>query len=131
MKLGRLGSVGEEIPVVWIGDEAFDLRSITSDIDGRFWAGGVERVREAVGAGTLPPLRGWRQFRVGAPIARPQAFICIGMNSAKHARESGSEPSTEPVVFFKHPNTIVGPQDDIFLPPGATKNSTGKSNWPS
>jgi 2-keto-4-pentenoate hydratase/2-oxohepta-3-ene-1,7-dioic acid hydratase in catechol pathway len=47
--------------------------------------------------------------------------VCVGQNYAAHAAESGAEPPSVPIVFFKHPNTVVGPDDDVPLPPGATE----------
>ncbi len=60
-------------------------------------------------------------MRVGAPVAKPGAVLCIGQNYAAHAAESGDAPPEMPVLFFKHPNTVVGPYDDVRIPPGATK----------
>lgn len=118
----RLGAVGTEIPVARDGDAVYDLRGLTADIDGAFFeAGGIARARQAVAAGELPRVEGWEALRVGAPVARPSAVICIGMNYAEHAAESGSEPPENPVVFMKTPNTVVGPADEVFLPPNAEK----------
>ncbi len=98
-----------------------DLSSVTADIDGAFLAGdGLERARQALQAGSLPVLDG-EGLRVGAPIARPGAVLCIGQNYAAHAAESGSAPPEVPILFFKHPNTVVGPFDDVAIPPGAQK----------
>ncbi|SEB05749.1 fumarylacetoacetate hydrolase family protein [Leifsonia sp. 21MFCrub1.1] len=120
MRFMRLGEPGAEIPVVTDGVTTWDLRPLTADIDGAFLAAdGLARAEAAASAGDLPGLDP-AGLRVGAPIARPQAVICIGMNYAAHARESGSEPPTDIVVFYKHPNTVVGPYDDILLPPGST-----------
>lgn len=120
MRFLRLGEAGSEIPAVSDGTTTWDLRPLTADIDGPFLAeGGLARAEAAVTAGTLPELDPAGR-RIGAPIARPQAVICIGMNYAAHARESGSEPPNDIVVFYKHPNTVVGPYDDILLPPGST-----------
>jgi 2-keto-4-pentenoate hydratase/2-oxohepta-3-ene-1,7-dioic acid hydratase in catechol pathway len=120
MRFMRLGEPGAEIPVVTDGTTTWDLRPLTADIDGAFLADdGLTRAEAAAGAGDLPELDP-AGLRIGAPIARPQAVICIGMNYAAHARESGSEPPTDIVVFYKHPNTVVGPNDDILLPPGST-----------
>jgi 2,4-diketo-3-deoxy-L-fuconate hydrolase len=120
MRFMRLGEPGAEIPVATDGERTWDLRSLTPDLDGAFLAsGGLERATAAAEAGGLPEFDGHR-MRVGAPIARPTAVICIGMNYAAHARESGSEPPSDIVVFYKHPNTVVGPNDDILLPPGST-----------
>ena len=120
MRFLRLGAPGAEIPAVSDGDDTWDLRPLTADIDGAFLAAdGLARAEAAARAGDLPPLDP-SGLRVGAPIARPQAVICIGMNYAAHARESGAEPPTDIVVFYKHPNTVVGPEDDILLPSGST-----------
>jgi len=120
MRFLRLGEAGSEIPAVSDGTTTWDLRPLTADIDGPFLAeDGLARAEAAATAGTLPELDPAGR-RIGAPIARPQAVICIGMNYAAHARESGSEPPNDIVVFYKHPNTVVGPYDDILLPPGST-----------
>lgn len=98
---------------------AYDLGPITAEIDGEFLgSGGLERAREALEAGSLDEVD-IAGLRVGAPIARPGVVLCIGMNYGAHARESGSEPPQTPVMFYKPPNTVVGPYDDILLPPGA------------
>lgn len=122
MKLARLGAVGAERPVVVADDgTVLELSSITSDIDGAFLArGGLDVVRTALAAGTLPRVTGAGE-RIGAPIARPGSVLCIGMNYAAHARESGSEPPVNPVLFLKTANTVVGPNDAIVIPRGSTK----------
>ncbi|WP_101847748.1 fumarylacetoacetate hydrolase family protein [Zhihengliuella sp. ISTPL4] len=122
MELLRLGAIGHERPYVR-DDEGVvrDLGSLTRDIDGAFLAaGGIARVRAALADGSLPEVE-ITGLRVGAPVARPTAVICIGQNYAAHAAESGAEPPAQPVVFFKHPNTVVGPDDVVLLPPGAEK----------
>jgi 2-keto-4-pentenoate hydratase/2-oxohepta-3-ene-1,7-dioic acid hydratase in catechol pathway len=122
MKFARLGPIGREIPVLVADDATYDLRGVTADIDGGFLAsGGIETVRTALAAGELPVLDGAADLRVGAPIARPTAVVCIGMNYAAHAAESGSQPPTVPIVFFKHPNTVTGPDDEVAIPRGSTK----------
>ena len=59
--------------------------------------------------------------RIGAPVARPGKIVCIGLNYADHVAESNAEMPTEPVVFFKATNTLVGPNDDVHIPRGSTK----------
>ncbi|WP_461003371.1 fumarylacetoacetate hydrolase family protein [Streptomonospora sediminis] len=116
----RLGQPGREIPVAVDGDgRRLDLRPVTADIDGGFLADGIDRAREAAADGRLEPLSGAADMRIGAPIARPTAVLCIGQNYAAHAAESGSPPPQVPILFFKHPNTVVGPYDDVAVPPGA------------
>lgn len=120
MQFQRRGAVGAEVPVLLHDERCYDLRGVTADIDGPFLAGGgPERVLTALAEGTLPELEGAAGLRVGAPIARPQAVLCIGQNYAAHAAESGAQPPVEPILFFKHPNTVVGPFDDVVVPPGA------------
>jgi 2,4-didehydro-3-deoxy-L-rhamnonate hydrolase len=122
MRFARLGPIGEEIPVVLDGDRVLDLRPVTSDVDGAFLADdGIGRARSALAAGTLRELAGAAQLRTGAPIARPSAVYCIGMNYAAHAAESGSAPPEQLVMFMKSPNTVVGPFDDVPIPLGSTK----------
>lgn len=121
MKLQRVGVAGAERPVVIDGEQAYDLSPLTRDIDGAFLAGdGISVVAGALNAGTLPEVDISGE-RIGAPIARPQAVWCIGMNYAAHAAESGSEPPKVPVLFFKTPNTVVGPHDDVLIPRGSAK----------
>ena len=122
MELLRLGAVGEERPYVRAADgTVHDLSSLTADIDGAFLASdGIARARAALADGSLPEVDP-AGLRVGAPIARPAAVVCIGQNYAAHAAESGAEPPKEPIVFFKHPNTIVGPYDEVLVPRGSTK----------
>lgn len=123
MHLLRVGDIGSERPVVGEGGAYYSLESLLGegDIDGSFLAtGGISRVRDALGANALRPID-IRDRRIGAPIARPGAVICIGQNYAAHAAESGSQPPAAPVIFFKHPNTVVGPFDDVIIPRGSHK----------
>ncbi len=122
MRLLRVGAYGHERPVV-LDDEgrSFDISPLAADLDGEFFAsGGTERVRRSLEAGTLPEVS-TEGLRTGAPVARPSAIICIGQNYAAHAAESGQAPPTEPVIFFKHPSTLVGPFDPVTIPPGSTR----------
>ena len=122
MRFARLGPLGEETPAVWHEDQAFDLRSITPDIDGRFLSSDpVAATTRALADGTLPLIADAETRRAGAPIVRPSAVYCIGMNYAAHAAESGSAPPVNMVMFMKSPNTVVGPFDDVALPPGSVK----------
>lgn len=120
--LCRFGPVGQEVPAITADERIFDLRPLTDDIDADFLAdGGIGRAREALTEGYLPTLEEASELRVGAPIARPAAIICIGQNYAAHAAESGSPPPSMPIVFLKHPSSMVGPNDPIVLPRGSTK----------
>jgi len=62
--------------------------------------------------------------RLGSPVARPSKIVCIGLNYADHAKETGATPPAEPVIFLKSTTALVGPNDDIMIP----KNSE-KTDW--
>lgn len=122
MELRRIGPKGQEKPVVVHDGRTYALEPLTRDIDGAFLAAdGIAEVRRRLEAGELPEVEGADAQRIGAPISRPMAVICVGQNYAAHAAESGAEPPSTPIIFFKHPNTVVGPRDDVPLPPGAQK----------
>jgi len=120
MRFARLGEPGQEQPVVLHEDRYYGLTSITADISGEFLVAGPDRVRAALGAGELPEVDA-EGLRVGAPIPRPSAIYCVGMNYAAHAAESGSEPPENLVLFLKAPNTLAGPYDDVPVPRGSEK----------
>ena len=126
IKLARLGERGKEEPVALLADGSgaekyFSLAPLTRDIDGAFLAdNGVERTRQALAAGELAEVSA-SGLRVGAPIARPGSIICIGMNYAAHAAESGAAPPEIPVVFLKPSNTASGPFDAAPIPPSSEK----------
>ncbi|GAA2362591.1 fumarylacetoacetate hydrolase family protein [Nonomuraea africana] len=91
------------------------------EIDGAFLAsGGVARVRDALERGDLSAIDG-EGLRVGPPIARPGKIVCIGLNYSDHAAETGATPPTEPVVFMKAPNTVIGPDDQVLVPRDSVK----------
>ncbi len=122
MKFARLGAPGSEIPVLIDGDRHLDLRPVTSDVNGDFLESDFRaRVASAQASGELPELENAAELRIGAPIARPSAVICIGMNYAEHAAESNSEPPSIPIIFLKTPNTVVGPNDTVTIPRGSEK----------
>jgi 2,4-diketo-3-deoxy-L-fuconate hydrolase len=73
---------------------------------------------ERIAAGRLEHFAG---ERVGAPIARPQQLLCIGLNFSDHAAETGQAAPDEPILFTKSPNTLVGPNDGVRQPRGSTK----------
>ncbi|WP_436759967.1 fumarylacetoacetate hydrolase family protein [Streptosporangium sp. V21-05] len=119
MKLLRVGPVGQERPAVL--DGAGNLREISEEIDGAFFAsGGVARVREALERDELPVLDA-EGLRIGPPIARPGKIVCIGLNYRDHAEETNAAIPAEPIIFMKAPNTIVGPDDEVLIPRESVK----------
>ena len=123
MKLLRVGAPGREIPAVRSDDgRLLDISELTADVDGAFLAGdGVDRVRAALAAGTLPELPANEGLRIGAPVARPGKVVCIGLNYRDHAEETGAKIPERPVVFLKASYTVVGPHDTVLIPRGSTK----------
>jgi 2-keto-4-pentenoate hydratase/2-oxohepta-3-ene-1,7-dioic acid hydratase in catechol pathway len=126
IKLARLGERGQEEPAVIAVDangseKYFSLAPLTRDIDGSFLANdGIGRTLQALRAGELPEISA-AGLRVGSPVARPGSVVCIGMNYAAHAAESGSAPPEIPVVFLKPSNTVSGPFDAAPIPPSSEK----------
>jgi len=124
MKLLRIGAVGAEKPAVLAGENSYiDLSDVVADFDEAFFADdGIARVRPIVAErlkdGQVRDLSGQR---FGAPIARPHQIVCVGLNYSDHAAETGQAVPSEPILFTKSPNTLVGPHDDIRIPRGATK----------
>jgi 2-keto-4-pentenoate hydratase/2-oxohepta-3-ene-1,7-dioic acid hydratase in catechol pathway len=117
MRFARLGPAGGELPVVLVDDDVRSLAGLTQDLDGAFWSsGGPDRVAAALAGGDLPLVTDAAGLRVGAPIARPGTIVCVGLNYAAHAAESGATPPEHPVVFLKAPNTVTGPHDRLVLP---------------
>lgn len=125
MKLIRYGQPGHEKPGVILQDQQVDVSAFGEDYTEAFFAtDGLTRLAEFVqtNASQLPAIAAGE--RLGAPIARPSKIVCVGLNYADHARETGATPPPEPVLFFKSTTALVGPDDDIVIP----KNST-KTDW--
>jgi 2-keto-4-pentenoate hydratase/2-oxohepta-3-ene-1,7-dioic acid hydratase in catechol pathway len=123
MHLMRIGPAGAERPVARVDDTTYvDVSDLVGDFDERYFAGGHDRLREAVrervAAGDV---RAFAGERVGAPFARPHQILCIGLNYRDHAAETGQAVPDEPILFTKSPNTLVGPGDPIRRPRGSTK----------
>ncbi|MEU0058590.1 fumarylacetoacetate hydrolase family protein [Streptomyces sp. NPDC006334] len=123
MKLLRVGTAGAERPALLDADGTLrDLSGIVDDVDGALLADdeALDRVRAAAEAGELPALDA-NGLRVGPPVGRIGKIVCVGLNYHDHARETGAEPPAEPVLFFKAPDTVVGPYDTVLVPRGSAK----------
>jgi 2-keto-4-pentenoate hydratase/2-oxohepta-3-ene-1,7-dioic acid hydratase in catechol pathway len=122
MRLMRVGAGGAERPVVLDADDrAYHITPVAPRIDGAFLASdGLARVREALASDRLRQVDIAAE-RVGAPIERPGTVVCIGLNYTDHAAETGAAVPSEPVVFLKASNAVIGPHDDVLLPRGSTK----------
>ncbi|MET0735348.1 MAG: fumarylacetoacetate hydrolase family protein [Microbacterium sp.] len=124
MRLVRLGPAGSETAGVLVDDGTFiDVSDVVGDFDERFFgSGGLGRLGEVVAErlaeGRAEPVD---DRRFGAPIARPHQILCIGLNYRDHAAETGQDVPSEPILFTKSPNTLVGPNDDVQIPRGSVK----------
>ncbi|MFI2743802.1 fumarylacetoacetate hydrolase family protein [Zhouia sp. PK063] len=125
MKLIRFGAQGKEKPGVIINNKKLDVSEFGEDFTQDFFEkDGLTYLEKwlETHAESCPEIGNER--RLGAPIYRPSKLICVGLNYAKHAEESGMEPPKEPVLFFKATSALVGPNDDLIIP----KNSK-KTDW--
>lgn len=123
MKLLRVGTAGAERPALLDAEGALrDLSGTVTDIDGALLAdtSALDRVRSAAESGELPVLDA-QGLRVGPPVGRIGKVVCIGLNYHDHAAETGATPPTEPVIFFKAADTVVGPEDTVLVPRKSVK----------
>ena len=126
MKLIRFGKAGKEKPAVILDDDSRrDVSTFTKDFDEYFFEDvGINELNKWIttNESNLPVVS--NEERLGPPLAKPSKIICVGLNYSKHAAESGMQIPKEPVLFFKAPSSITGPNDDIIIP----KNSK-KTDW--
>lgn len=121
MQFARIGEPGKEVPAVLHHQKYYSLEQVAADIHAGFWeSDGPVRTAAALAAGELAEIA-VDGARIGAPIARPSSVICVGMNYAAHAAESGAAPPSVPIIFHKAPNTVAGPFDAVAIPRGSTK----------
>ena len=119
MRIARIGEVGREKPAVVSGDEYILVDSLISDWSrATLEAGAMEKVASA-DLSSLPRVAKG-STRIGSSINRPSKVICVGLNYLAHIAETNSETPKEPVIFMKAPDTVVGPNDDIVIPPNST-----------
>jgi 2-keto-4-pentenoate hydratase/2-oxohepta-3-ene-1,7-dioic acid hydratase in catechol pathway len=123
MKLIRFGESGKEKPGIISEDKWYDVSSFIKDYDEEFFANdGINKLKKIVAGNKLPEVDS--NQRLGCPVYKPSKIICIGLNYAKHAKETGAQVPKEPIIFFKATTSVSGPNDDIVIP----KNSV-KTDW--
>jgi 2-keto-4-pentenoate hydratase/2-oxohepta-3-ene-1,7-dioic acid hydratase in catechol pathway len=123
MKLIRFGKEGKEKPGIHLDGKNYDLSAFIKDYDESFFEqNGLEKLASIVNEEKLPLVEDGQ--RIGSPIARPSKILCIGLNYAKHAKETGAAIPTEPILFMKSTSSLTGPFDNIIIP----KNSE-KTDW--
>jgi 2,4-didehydro-3-deoxy-L-rhamnonate hydrolase len=125
MQLLRFGPAGKEKPGVAIDGQHYDVSPLGEDYDEKFFeTGGLERLKGFVERNKSSLDKVPAGARIGSPIARPSKIVCIGLNYADHAKESGAKIPEEPILFMKSTTSLVGPTDDVMIP----KNSV-KTDW--
>ncbi len=125
MKLIRYGALNQEKTGVELDGKYFDTSALGEDYNERFFeTGGLTRLKAFLDKNTGSLKEIPAGSRLGSPIARPSKIVCIGLNYADHARETGAAIPPEPIIFMKSTTALVGPNDDIIIP----KNSV-KTDW--
>ncbi|MBD0298590.1 MAG: fumarylacetoacetate hydrolase family protein [Flavisolibacter sp.] len=125
MKLIRYGDLNKEKPGVVLDDVFYDTSEFCKDYNEQFFeSNGLEELRQSITNNRDQLKEVPKNIRIGSPIARPSKIICIGLNYADHARETGATPPPEPVIFMKSTTALCGPDDAIVIP----KNSK-KTDW--
>lgn len=122
MKLIRFGEAGKEKPGVCIHERNYDVSGFIQDYNEAFFEnGGLPHLQWMLSRyeNMLPLIPAGS--RLGPPVSRPSKILCIGLNYIDHARETNSKPPTEPVIFLKSTTAIIGPFDDVVIPPGSEK----------
>ena len=120
MKLLRWGEPGAERPgMLDAGGVARDLTGLVPDIAGAVLSDTGLAMLRGVDAAALPTVRAGA--RLGPCVAGTGKFVCIGLNYADHAEESGMKVPPEPIIFMKATSAIAGPDDPIIVPRGSEK----------
>ncbi|MBT5750429.1 MAG: fumarylacetoacetate hydrolase family protein [Flavobacteriales bacterium] len=123
MKLIRFGEINKEKPGILLPNGIkVDVSSFISDYNEEFFGNnGIEKLETWLNENqdSCPIVDD--EIRLGAPLVRPSKIVCVGLNYAQHAAESGMNVPKEPVLFFKASSAIVGPYDPIVIPKGSLK----------
>jgi ureidoglycolate lyase len=120
MKLLRYGPLGQEKPgILDVTGAIRDLSGVVPDITGDVLSPAALAKIAAVDVNSLPKVAG--NPRLGSPVTGMKNLICIGLNYADHAAETGAPIPKEPIVFLKSLNALQGPNDDVVIPRGSVK----------
>ena len=121
MRIARLGEFEREKPAVIVSEtEAVFVDDVITDWNRpSLEAGAFEKVA-ALDLSSRPRVK-IADYRLGSPVARPTKALCVGLNYTQHAIETGATPPVEPIIFMKAPDTVVGPNDDVIVPPNSVK----------
>ncbi|MVT00319.1 fumarylacetoacetate hydrolase family protein [Devosia marina] len=120
MKLLRVGAKGAEKPAILAEDGSIrDLTGVVADIGGATLLPEGLEIIAGTDIASLPTLSA--DERIGPCVANVGKFICIGLNYADHAAETGAPIPEEPIIFMKATSAIIGPNDEVVIPKNAIK----------
>jgi 2-keto-4-pentenoate hydratase/2-oxohepta-3-ene-1,7-dioic acid hydratase in catechol pathway len=120
MKIFRYGPKREERPgIVDSGGKLRSLAGVIDDIDAGALESGFAGLK-GIDVNSLPLLED--DVRLAPPVASVGKFVCIGLNYSDHAKEAGMPIPAEPIIFMKATSAVIGPNDDVYLPPGSKKS---------
>jgi 2,4-diketo-3-deoxy-L-fuconate hydrolase len=120
MQLVRIGAFEQEKPAVLINGCYLDVSEHIRDYNEAFFAAdGLGKLAHILATKDLPEIK--NPTRIGSCVARPSKIICVGLNYADHARETGAEIPQEPILFFKSTTALCGPNDNVIIPKGSEK----------
>lgn len=119
MRIASIGERGaERLAILPTESQAIFVDDVVPELSRETLSHGALETLRSLDLSTRPLVELGDQ-RVGSPISRPTKIICVGLNYREHARESGAAVPEEPVLFMKSPDTMQGPHDDIYIPPGS------------
>jgi 2,4-didehydro-3-deoxy-L-rhamnonate hydrolase len=122
MKLIRYRQQGIEMPGVVLEDGRYDTSAFGEDYNEAFFAsGGLDRLQQFLEQRKTDLKKLEDNVELAVPFQRPSKIVCIGLNYADHAKETGATPPAEPVIFMKATTSITGPFDNIVIPKGSQK----------
>jgi len=123
MKLIRFGAAGQEKPGIQLETgQRLDVSAFGQDYTEVFFGGdGISRLKDWLKKHQAECPTVADSVRLGPPSTRPSKIVCVGLNYAQHAAESGMAVPKQPVLFFKSTSAIVGPNDDVVIPKGSQK----------
>ncbi len=121
MRLLRFGEPGNEKPGILKDNTILDVSAFGEDFGESFFGSdGISRLKTWLENNKDLPVVDPRT-RLGTPFTRPSKIICIGLNYSDHAKETGAQLPSEPIIFFKATSAICGPNDNLIIPRDSVK----------
>lgn len=119
MKIVRIGAIGAERPAILKNGRAYFVDPLIGDWGRDSLENDAVAKVQSANLNMLENTEIGNQ-RIGAPITRPTKLICVGLNYVKHISETNADTPKEPIIFMKAPDSLIGPNDSVIIPPGST-----------